>query len=249
MSPITQAHFDLNRQGMIPLPEDSPESYLARCSLPKDSLPLPKILSIYDLAPTWVDVEYANEGLMPWEAACTWYSDTVEELPVIQMRRVFQQKICYLGIYQKEDILAHEYVHAARYGLHSVAFEEIFAYYLSTSIFRRVVGPLFEKPWESSLLLLLLLVSPWTIWPVFLFLGYLGARLSYRWCQWLRCKKRLEALMGERMPLALMVRLTDEEIIRFSSATLAEIKEWIEEQKSFRWQLLKKSYLFSCTPN
>ncbi len=244
MSPITQAHSDANRQGVIPLPTDTGESYLARV---KASFPvaIPKALNVYDLEPAWVSIEYSNKDIMPWEAACTWYSDSADEPPVIQMRSSFENKNVYLGIYGKEEILAHEYVHAVRHALHSTYFEEIFAYYLSPSIFRRLLGPLFEKPWESSLLLLLLLISPWSIWPAILFLGYLLLRLSYRWWQWLSCKRKLSKLLGSQKSLYLMVRLLDEEIILFSHMKPETISLWIEEQRSFRWQLLQKSYFFS----
>lgn len=279
MLPITQVNsscFDWNRQGFLALPDDSYESYAERVaklqaatSLSPTSYPI----KIYDLNPSWVTVEYSNKDLKPWEAGCTWFSDSADIPPTIQLNSSFEHASSYLGIYNKDEVLSHEYVHAIRAPLGSSAFEEIFAYLLSYASakgpisklalgLRAALGPLFKETWESLLLvilfalLLLITVADCVVDSSLLSLGvvataalsvaalaYLIIRLSMRWWQWWRCKTHLDSLMGASS-LPLMVRLVDEEIIRFSRQKPDSIKAWIAcQNRNFRWQLLAGAYL------
>ncbi len=271
-----------NRQGFIPLPEDSYETYAERVEklqgATSSSQDLACLVHIYDLNPSWVPVEYSSEGLWPWEAGCTWYSDLVDEPPAIQLKSQFEHSNRYLGIYSKSEVLAHEYVHAVRAGLGSSSFEEIFSYLISFAFargrvgrclhaFRVALGPLFQEPWESLVLLTSFLVTILLMMlelyfdsyesslitllrvPVALLttaiVGYFLIRLTFRWWQWHRCKSHLDVLM-KQSSLPLMVRLTDEEIVLFSTLSPTAISEWIACQTSnFRWKLLSQAYLFT----
>lgn len=284
MSPITQVSsscLDWNRQGFLALPEDSYETYCDRISKLNVAFfgelsARDNVKKTYDIDPAWVPVEYSNDGLRLWEAGCTWYGESAEDAPTIQLVKSFEKSNTYLGMYHKDEVLSHEYVHAVRAGLGSSYFEEIFAYLLSYSyasgFFSKIVrgvrvalGPVFERSFESSLLLfsfvplMLLAISDLFVdsynasflslclIPAALFSGaiaaFFGARLAVRWWQWSSCKKLLDVLVGGNS-LPLMVRLTDEEIILFSRLNLKQIQDWIDVQAvNFRWQLLNQAYI------
>jgi hypothetical protein len=151
----------------LALPEDSAETYAERA----DRLLLQGQTSgndgardvvkrYYDVDPAWVPVTYAGKGLYPWEAGCTWYAENANDSPSIQLTTRFQHAQDYLCLYQKDEVLAHEYVHAVRAPLGSAIFEEIFSYLISLNfsrglfgralqLFRTFFGPIFEQPSES----------------------------------------------------------------------------------------------------
>src|SRR5262249_41756267 len=141
MSPTIQVnskHIAWNRQGFFPLPEDSAESYERRiCQLQDQELTVNEcsarqiVKRYFDADPVWVPITYSNDGLHLWEAGCIWYNDNVEERPMIQLTSRFHRSSDYLLIYQKDEVLAHEYVHAIRAPLGSSQYEEIFSYLLS----------------------------------------------------------------------------------------------------------------------
>lgn len=174
-SPATQVNtkfVEWNAQGLLALPEDSEESYSERVQrlILQDDEGLHKearevLKHTYDVDPTWVPVTYASKGLYPWEAGCTWYGQNVEDPPLIQLSSHFADSQTYLGIYQRDEVLAHEYVHAVRAPLGSSIFEEIFSYLVSLDfsrgllsrsmrLFRALFGPIFETPKESLLFVL-----------------------------------------------------------------------------------------------
>lgn len=286
MSPTTQVSSSClawDAQGFLALPDDSYESYSKRVSKFQkagacaDSAACESLVKTYRIDPAWVPVEYSNKGLRLWEAGCTWYADEADICPTIQLASHFEHAATYLGIYRKDEVLSHEYVHAVRAGLGSSAFEEIFAYLLSFSLsasrlskimrgFRVALGPLFERSFESVILVfslipvLLIAVKDFFVdsynasllsmlfIPTLLISAGIAAffalRLCLRWWQWCRCKKRLGLLLGGSC-LPLMVRLLDEEIILFSAMKPEEIREWILSQgTNFRWQLLATAYCY-----
>jgi hypothetical protein len=166
-TPVSSSSLEWNRKGFFALPEDTSESYEARARLCLEQVGgEPYSIPKYDLEPFWVPVEYSNDGLRLWEAACTWYGETDDIPPAIQLAKRFQSSSTYLGIYKKEEVLAHEYVHACRANLGSSSFEEIFSYLLSLDYakgffskamrgFRVALGPLFERTWEPFILIFL----------------------------------------------------------------------------------------------
>lgn len=279
MSPTTQVsskHIEWNRQGFFALSSDSVTSYETRVQkLQADSIVSrtftgQEVLRLYyDVNPTWVPICFSKKGLYLWEAGCTWYPDSVEDTPLIQLRPAFEHAPRYLGLYDCQEVIAHEYVHAVRAPLQSELFEEIFSYIISLEfakgffgkalrLFRAFFGPLFEKPSEvifflvslSALLLFgmyALSLASYFLIGTFLAVGGLCAfffiRLLIRWQQWLRCKKHLQELFGKNH-LPLMLRLYDEEIVQFSGMPPEKIKQWIDGkvQNNFRWQLLFASY-------
>ncbi|MBS0636711.1 MAG: hypothetical protein JSS12_04310 [Verrucomicrobia bacterium] len=239
---VSSSALEFNKQGIFALPEDTSETYYVRASALTPKLESHSV-DMYDIHASWVDVEYSTEGLQPWEAGCMWYSDN--SYPTIQLNPHFRDNERYLKIYHKDEILSHEYVHAARSVLNSSRFEEIFAFYTSKSPFRTYLGPIFEKPWESMAFVGVLFISVVTLyfWPVVVAALALFIRLNYRWWKWLSCKRHLDALL-KKSSLPLMVRLTDEEVLLFSKLSPEAIASWIKVQGlNFRWQLLSAAYL------
>ncbi|MBS0656141.1 MAG: hypothetical protein JSR46_10215 [Verrucomicrobia bacterium] len=251
MSPITQTRSRWYSLGIFQGPEETLESYERRAHLLASREPSPGteaaraiVQACYEADPLWVEVLFSDEGLQPWEAGCTWYSSDHDQLPQIQLRRALQRKKRYLWLYDRDEILAHEYVHAMRAPLNSTLFEEFFAYFTSqyagksyVHYFRAFVGPVFAHPREPFILIaavmgiVLLLVTEYSFWgaatlmiatPLF-FLG----RLILRWRTWYRCKRRIDEAAGQHA-LALMARLSDEEIVRLSHMSQAEAREWLQ---------------------
>lgn len=274
MSPTIQVsskHLEGNRQGIFALPHDTAESYSTKVDLLlnqaktlEDCDPAREVVKgRFDVDPSWVPITYAKKGLCLWEAGCLWYADDPDTLPSIQLSPHFEKSSTYLGLYNRNEVLAHEYVHAVRAHLDSSQFEELFAYLVSLDAsrsclryFRVFLGPIFEKPMESLLfvvLMALLTVSSilesdaLIFYTTFLTVGalaYLFGRLLFRWRLWYRCKQRLQPLAGEKT-LAFMLRLQDVEIVRFSALTTQSIAEWIalQAEENFRWALLSSAYV------
>lgn len=258
MSHTIQPNFD--KKGLFILPGETASSYMARVKGllveneqdERHAAAQNRVRELFDADPAWVSVCYSNRDLYPWEAACTWYDD----VPIIQLRKRFEHKESLFGLYSRDEILAHEYVHALRFFFKGSCFEEIFAYYTSKS-FRGFLGPIFENPRDSLILMGLLfataIVASLTMsfegmWTAFVLLGglsmgalgYFSFRLLRRTFQFRRCLKRLCKLCQK--PLALMIRLTDEEIALFSGLTDAEIVQYVKEKSAsdFRWAELEK---------
>jgi hypothetical protein len=203
-------------------------------------------LDAFGVFPTWIEVVYKDEGLFFWEGGCMWYSEEKNEPPTIQLRSHFITKKRLYFLYSKEEILAHEALHAIRASLGSHRFEEHFAYLTSTSQFRRFLGPLFTEPKEARYLLITSLLSFFTclVSPVLslLMVGIvffaLFGRLIRNWHLFFSCKRKLSFFTDK--PLALMLRLTDEEILFFATHNKEQCRDWIQAQKkqNFRWQSL-----------
>src|SRR5262245_29692083 len=124
MSPIIQANSDIlywNSLGLFAKPEDSIASYTERVNAllglaPQEETREARVLvqSCYDIDPFWVHVMFSNKNLLPWEAGCTWWGGELNERPLIQLHSSFEKKKKYLNLYDRDEILAHEYVHAVR---------------------------------------------------------------------------------------------------------------------------------------
>lgn len=247
MSPITQPSFD--EKGLFLAPQDTQESYNERClayysDREGNEQARERVKQLYNFDPCWVEILYSNKDLRLWEGGCTW----LDSPPQIQLRTHFKTHDTLFGIYPKEEILVHEYVHAARAHLHSVRFEECFAYLPSLSrksgSLRAFLGPLFQTPQETFFfistiaLFILSLFSdfwPWIAGCITLLLLFFFTRLGATWWRFWQCKKNLTPITHH--PLALMVRLTDDEIELFSTLSSDKINHWITEQKQTNYRL------------
>lgn len=266
-----------NLRGWIPGPEEEATAFLKRIerlnhffSYPPEqmdhfltesdwSLAREKTKQIFDFSPDWMVAYYSNHNLTFFQGAATWIQE--EEgvsIPFIQLRKQFATGSC-LKIYRREEVLAHEAVHAARMQFHDPLFEEVFAYKTSPYIWRRLLGPLFQSPWESYLFVGLLFVplaveiaSFFREWGEYLlirylplvFLAYLLGRLLYlRLLLFLASKHLSIFLQNLEKKWAVLFRLTDKEIGKFALKSKRKRERFLQEQDSLRWQLIKKIYL------
>lgn len=255
----------LNRRGMFPGPHESEEDFFQRASskealaFPEDAEPLSagdweaaqtQIMTRLGCHPDRMSAYYSNRGLSFWQGAATWIE---KGRAVIQLRKGFK-KGRYLGIYTREEVLAHELAHGCRETFDEPRYEEIFAYALSSHPWRAYVGPLFRSSWEPALFLALTaaaslgsLLYREALWffsaLLLVYLLFLELRLFLARKTLQRALSNLEALVPQ--PLAFAFRLSDEEIALFSRLSSEEIKLYIQKENSFRWRFLRAAYAIS----
>jgi len=222
-------------RGLIPGPSEDEKTFLERISRlttqPNQEQEAHVItLNLFGFSVDWVPVFYSNQELPFWEGAATWIGQT----PSIQLRENFK-KGSYLG-YRREEVLAHEAIHAARIAFEEPQFEEVLAYRTSKNRLRKWAGPLFRKSWESAVFMISLVPAfLGYFWIPLAALGWLSIRLA--WTQWTlqRCLRKL--------PLSLIVCLTDAEIRKFSRLSLADIQAHFENDQSLRGNLIRLKLL------
>lgn len=280
----------LNQQGFFPGPGESQENFYKRViycqnikkelnkNLPKDfpfdeknqhsetilKEAFAETQRLYGIAPDWVPLYFNNFELPLWQGGCAWIFQIEDESPktaLIQLRSFFQHQKTYLGLYQRNELLAHELAHVGRMMYNEPKFEEFFAYCSSHSPFRRWVGPIFQSSKETLLFLFVLMAVVFSNLPFFVGLPYLWwlilqwflllllllgmGRLAWR--HWLlnRCLKHLAILTQDpQVAQHLLYRLKDTEIYDFAFLSPKEIREWIlkKEKSSFRWLFLNTNY-------
>lgn len=285
--------FEWNQQGLIPGPNETEEQFLARAeaclSLKstiidelKEAIPFVQeeladvtmvekafktTKPLFDIAPTWIPLFFSNHQLLPWHGGCAWifqmHSDSAP-LAFFQLRRDFANRDNYLGIYHRDELIAHELAHVGRMTFEEPKYEEFLAYRTSTSAFRRWWGPLLSSSYEALILLGLLVVGFvadlfalssshasallaaqwWKLMPVAYFI-YLLTRLFWRRHLFKNCFKSL-IQMSKNVDVAnaILFRLTDSEIADFSRFEPEHIKIYARDQakKSLRWRLIFGAY-------
>ena len=245
--------IELNRRGLIQGPDESDEDFLSKCdrSLDKASSSSPLAQKIFDIDPNWVEIVYDNKGLRFWEGGCTWIEG---DRITLQLKKAFKEKLRHWG-YSRDELIAHELVHVARGNFEEPIFEEVLAYQTSSSSFRRFFGPLFRTPTESlvfvAALALFLGMSFFELFEITSF-AVLVSLMSYGigrllWTQRIfkRTRTQLSKLVGDKRALAVMLRLTDREIIKFSKMSLDEIVSYAKKMGKIkmRWQQIVSAYL------
>ncbi len=243
-----------NAQGLFPGPLETEEEFVNRIQALKESFSQVKepmipevhwhwvrtyLKELFDFSPYFLPAFYSNRSLALWQGAASWIEDG--KIVAVQLRKAFE-KGSFLGIYSREEILAHEAVHAARSGFQESRFEEFFAYMTSENRFRRIMGPIIQRPFE--------------VWPFVFFccLGvfdsraFLGAffwmvlgfyrlirahwtlrKASQNLQKWVSSKKKIRSFL---------LRLTDCEIESLAKGMPIEAIS----DTSLRWKLLS-SYL------
>lgn len=266
-----------NLRGWIPGPQEEPSLFLKRIeklnhffSYPPEgvdhfltesdwSLAREKTQELFDFSSDWMVAYYSNQDLTFFQGAATWINEKEGmRIPLIQLREKFETGSC-LKIYRREEVLAHEAVHAARMQFNDPVFEEIFAYKTSPYMWRRLLGPLFQSPWEAYLFVGLLFI-PLAVevasffrelgevqlirYLPLVFLAYLLTRLL--------CLRLLLAIAGKKLSIflqnkekkwAVLFRLTDREIGKFAFKSKRKLETFLQSEHSLRWQLIKKTYL------
>ncbi len=142
------------------------------------------IRALFDVEIDTVPIAYSAKGLRPWEGAVTWIENGKAR---IQLHPRLEKGSLFFGFYSRDEILAHELVHALRAHLNSPRYEEHLAYWTSPYAWRRLLGPLFERSWEAPVLIGAFLFPPLGA----LALMILSARLIYRQRRLARAYRRL----------------------------------------------------------
>ncbi len=246
-----------NERGIFPGPTEPEDRFYARAgSLVATETPPSSIALIqknFRSTPDWAQIIVKSKGLFPWEAAATWIEETEEGIRTCQIQ-IKDSRLSKL--YAKEEVIAHEMVHAMRLMFDEKRFEEVLAYQTSKNRFRRYFGPLFSNPTESRALMGLVAIS-WCLYgmniffevhPFLNFVLYLPMlALGYGVLRLVRSQRifsaalgNLQAATGSALPLAL--RLTDKEIELFAKSTPEQIHSFAKQEKNFRWRQLYISY-------
>lgn len=210
---------------------------------------------LFGIAPLWTPLFFSNHQLAFWHGGCAWIFRVAEASPLgalFQLRRSFKKKATFLGYYQRKILLAHEGVHVARMAFEEPKFEEVLAYMTSESHFQQFVGPLAESSKETALFVLLVftgllmaLMAGTMVWPMWLvginilpWVLIIGAfaRRIYRQKQLARCLVNLQPIVDQ--PNHVVCRLTDKEIIDFSSMSPEQIKKYALESSELRWKVI-----------
>ncbi|MDP1608345.1 MAG: hypothetical protein Q8L98_03410 [Chlamydiales bacterium] len=249
--------FALNQQGFIPAPEESEEDFLQRVSAAKNFFASPddffqgmqkvpdldwdwarhRLKDLYDFQPFSAIAYYSNVKLTPWQAAASWIIDVRPgPLCAIQLRKRFN-KGSYLGLYSRDEILAHEAVHAARCAFNEPASEEFFAYFTSNVKWRRVLGPIVQRPWEVFFFFGACLIGAFlgSFWPAISLLAVAFIRLSRQHLKFRRAANTLSKAIAKPEHIrAVLFRLTDEEIKKLSQG------EFIQHDGSLRHRMIQR---------
>lgn len=223
----------LNESGFIPGPTETEQDFKKRVESTKQAFlklgesAIPsshwdwvgnKLRALFGFTPLCLPVFYSNRSLTPWQGAAAWVERG--QILAIQLRESFR-KGTFLGIYQRGEILAHEAVHAARSAFPLDRWDEFFAYMTSEISWRRVLGPIIQRPWEVWPFLVFCLMG------VFSPIAFLGAalwaglgfyrlicchRIMHKACLFLK-KMGFE----DHKARSILLRLTNSEIVSLSN--------------------------------
>ena len=216
------------------------------------------LLSLFDIAPESFLAFFNDKKFSFFEGAAMWIcSVDGQKVPVIQIRKPLA-KGSWLYFYTLEELLAHEAVHAARVAFDEPRMEEFFAYMSSSSSFRKVLGPLVKNSWEVWVFFSLFFIGivfqsfSYEILPALsalcfsaclLFLSVGFVRLFRMRRIFVKAFNKLFLIFQKKsIAMAVLVRLTDEEIQNFSKSSLEKIYQYVDQDKTFRWQVIKSSY-------
>ncbi len=240
----------LDQMGFIPGPNEDEASFLARIDQVKEKFHKGQWIptahwdwvreflgGLFNVKPLYICAFYSNRSLTPWQGAASWIEG--KTLHSIQLRKGLK-KGSYLKIYKREEILAHEAVHAMRSGFDENRYEEFFAYMTSESKWRKILGPILQRPWEAWPFLICL--SAAIFWPpiywgatLWAFLGF--TRLIRRHCTLKKAAAVIhDQVQDPRKTRAILFRLTDAEIEQLSR------RETLSEDNSLRWRIIRSYF-------
>jgi hypothetical protein len=223
---------------------------------------------LYGIKPDWIPVFFSNYKLAPWHGGCAWIFQETEKTPTgafFQLRSAFKSSTTYLGLYKRQELIAHELSHVGRMMYEEPRFEEVLAYRSDSSGLRRYLGPIMQSSFESAMFVLLLFIiiiidfflsaslNPATYenvrWLKLVPLGmilYALGRLYRKQSQFSKCLKQLQEVFkgNQDQAQAVIYRLTDDEIIDFAKKKPQEIEDFSKHAKenSLRWHVISKAY-------
>lgn len=227
--------------------------------------PLIETQKTYDIAPHWVPLFFSNQKLTPWHGGCAWIFKTDNKSPTsafLQLRKAFKSAPTYLGLYKRDDLIAHEFCHIGRMMFEEPKFEEILANRVSESKFRQWFGGLFQSGYESALFVfvlgLVILLDlglflsgeyqlyaslMWTKLLPLCVLVYFTARLFKRHSTLNQTLNKLKSIF-QGQASSVLFRLTDAEIISFAKMPLDKIRDYIKsnQDQTLRWKIIVNAY-------
>lgn len=239
----------LDQIGFIPGPGESEKNFLARVEKTKEAFQQGSWIpdshwvwvreylgNLFDVKPLYICAFYSNQHLAPWQGAAAWIEGRA--LHAIQLRKNLKNG-SYLGIYQREEILAHEALHAARSGFNEDRFEEFFAYMSSEKSWRRVLGPIIQRPWEIWPFVagaLLGVIWPFcylasAVWAFFGFLRLISRHLTLRQA----AQSLMKDTESREKTRAILFRLTDQEIGQLATGQ----RIYDLASKDLRWRIIR----------
>jgi len=285
-----QTLLDLNAKGLIPGPGESAADFMKRaewCLNLKKALDHPSsefgiqpqetasmyqtvngmLKAKYDFFPGWTPIFFSNDQLKFWHGASAWIFQQTNLSPtatIVQLREQFLKSPIYLGIYNRDELLLHEFAHTGRMMFQEPQFEEILAYRTSFSSFRSWLGPIIQSSAESLFFIMLLMgicvgdlyliaSGEINIYTKFFllkaipvgFIGYALLRLQHRHRIFKRALKQLNGCLNDSLKAeSVIYRLTDKEICSIADMDIAEIRAYAETsaQTELRWRLILKAY-------
>lgn len=230
---------------------------------------LEKIKQYFDIQPNWVPVQHNNYQLRPWHGAAAWIFQENENLPVsafIQLRKKMTPKKKYLSLYDFSELVNHELAHVGRMMFEEPKYEEMLAYKTSNSSFRRFFGSIIQSSSISMLFMLSIFLilfldffsiayqpenyESFTYFKLIplsmIVLGFVNLCGRHRIFN--KTLKNLKQIAKSTdLAEAVIYRLKDEEIDRFSKLSPEQILNYIEEEKtrSLRLHLIHLAYITS----
>jgi hypothetical protein len=219
-----------HKRGLIPGPDETEEAFLSRLEklqhLSIEGLPIEQAAwqesyaitqPLFGIAPDWIAGCYSNRKLALWEGAATWID--ADSIPRIQLKTAFCKG--KYGLHTREEVLAHEAIHAARMAFQEPQFEEMLAYATSKHAWKRWLGPLFQAPWETAALLISMLSAcidlTFAILPLLL--------LSWWTVRFVKRRRLFQRCLAKTGSLTLMLFLKDDEIARGAIVDGASLRQ------------------------
>jgi len=251
--------FFLDQSGLIPGPEETPTRFTARAAEAKKKFEEGSWISpahwefsrelltkLFHVKPLYICAFYGNQRLMPWEGAAAWIEN--DQLHSIQLREKLAQG-SYLGLYNREEVLAHEAVHAARAAFAKDRFEEFFAYMTSERRWRQALGPILRRPWEVWPLLgalLYSLFSPLGYLAVSVWLGLGFVRLIRGHLTLNQAYRQILREAGDAdLSRALLFRLDQPEIEGLARGR--SFSSYLTQGEGLRWKVIGNLYSYRKT--
>lgn len=291
---ISTALIEYNFRGLIPGPDEEEEAFYKRVAyclkLTETLAAFSPVLAAcqrlgewegygamaagvqqrYDLSLEWLPILFSNAQLAPWHGACAWIVQLDNQAPTaafLQLRKNFCYKKKYLGLYGRDEVIAHELIHACRMAFNEPQFEELLACRSSATPWRAFFSAIFQSSKETLFFIIWLLTllsldiyslisaASWavsvTLWlqlGAIILLFFAGGRLFLRQHTLRRCLVNLaEAIANKEKVEALLIRLTDREISSFAALTPEKIRSYALDAAatSLRWRLLNAVYFYN----
>ena len=218
----------------------------------------------YAFSIDWVPGFFLSKNLGFLWGGCA-ISFPEDHLSIFLIRAIFANQRRWL-IYRRDELLSHELCHVARMPIGDRSFEELFAYRLSPSWFRRQFGNCFQYTWDAIFFIVpffllvaaqglryLLDAPSWLpIAPFWLLVPIYPLFLIIR-NQWLRnkffkAKMNLE-VVGIENPLPAMFRMNKSEIFEFASFAGVRDKPAIQTHlnekmnEDLRWKVITERFM------